>query len=82
MVSYVGSRPMPVVATPIRVSARTSIGLRPFLSPSWPATMPPIGRARKPTAKVAKAARTPAVELPAGKYRSPRTSAAAMPKTK
>ena len=58
---------MPAVARPIRVSARTSIGLRPRLSPSWPAMIPPTGRARKPTAKVAKAASTPADELPEGK---------------
>lgn len=43
------------------------MGLRPRLSPSWPAMTPPSGRARKPTAKVAKAARTPADELPEGK---------------
>ena len=73
---------MAVVASPITVSASTSIGLRPRRSPRCPAITPPMGRARKPTAKVAKEASTPAASLPEGKKAGPSTSAAAMPKTK
>ena len=38
----------------------TSIFLRPTLSPKWPKMNPPIGRATKPTANVAKALSAPA----------------------
>ncbi|SLH24045.1 Uncharacterised protein [Mycobacteroides abscessus subsp. abscessus] len=49
----VGSRPTAKVAAPISSSATTSIFLRPIRSPKCPMTMPPSGRATKPTAKVA-----------------------------
>ena len=41
---------------PMMTSVSRSICLRPMRSPKWPKTSPPIGRAKKPTAKVAKAA--------------------------
>ncbi len=70
---------MPTVAAPIIVSDSTSIDLRPMRSPKWPMTTPPIGRAMKPTANVANAARVPAnVDAP-GKNCGPITRAAAVP---
>ena len=50
MEAYVGSRPIAKVATPMRKSEKTSIFLRPTLSPKWPKTTPPRGRATKPRA--------------------------------
>ncbi len=41
---------MQKVATPISISVVTSMDLRPILSPKCPKTMPPTGRAKKPTA--------------------------------
>ena len=52
----VGSRPMPTVATPIRITVSSIAGRRPTRSPMCPMTTPPSGRAMNPTAKVAKAA--------------------------
>ncbi len=70
---------MPTVARPIIVSDSTSIDLRPMRSPKCPITTPPIGRATKPTANVAKAASVEASEEEAGKNCGPITSAAAVP---
>ena len=53
MVAYPGSRPMQNVATPMPTSEMTSIFLRPIRSPKWPNTIPPTGRAKNPTPKVA-----------------------------
>ncbi len=50
IVAYVGSRPIAKVATPIIISATTSIFLRPTRSPKCPNTTPPSGRATKPRA--------------------------------
>ena len=44
--SYVGSKPIAVEAIPIVNMLSTSMRLRPSLSPKWPKTMPPRGRAR------------------------------------
>ena len=66
--------------TPISTMDSTSIPLRPTRSPKWPQTIPPRGRAMKPAARVANAARVPAVELNSGKYSCPNTAAEAMPK--
>ncbi|MFC7745143.1 hypothetical protein ACFQXA_36025 [Nocardiopsis composta] len=63
-------------------SAHTSTGLRPYLSPRWPPTTPPSGRARKPTANVANDASTPATGLNSGKNSDPNTRAAATLNTK
>ena len=57
----------------------TSIRLRPTRSPMWPNTAPPRGRARKPTAYVAKAASVPASGSKFGKKRTLKTSTAAVP---
>jgi hypothetical protein len=48
--AYVGRQPMRNVATPTRMMLNCSNRLRPYLSPKWPKTMPPSGRAMKPTA--------------------------------
>ena len=50
MVAYDGSRPIANVPTPIISSETTSMVLRPTLSPKWPNTTPPSGRATKPSA--------------------------------
>lgn len=42
---YVGSSATTNVETPIRSMARTRTFLRPFLSPQWPSTAAPMGRA-------------------------------------
>src|SRR6266849_3508359 len=57
-----------------------SIFLRPSLSPKWPKTMPPTGRAAKPTQKVAKADNWAACGESFGEKNSgPKTKAAAVP---
>src|SRR6266567_1456716 len=57
-----------------------SIFLRPSLSPKWPKTTPPTGRAAKPTQKVAKAANWAASGESFGEKNSgPKTKAAAVP---
>ena len=57
----------------------TSTCLRPTRSPKWPKTMPPSGRARNPTAYVAKASRVPTSGSNEGKNSVLNTSAAAVP---
>ena len=58
--SYVGSRPIAKVASPMRMSDATKTGLRPTLSPRCPPMMPPSGRATNPTPSVANESRVPA----------------------
>jgi hypothetical protein len=77
--AYVGSTPMAAVARPMMSSDRTSIDLRPMRSPKWPKTMPPSGRAAKPTPKVASAASVPMVGSTFGKNSLSKMSAAAVP---
>ena len=79
MWSYVGSRPMRVVLTPMTMSVVMRMALRPSRSPKCPNTAPPNGRTAKPTAYVAKAAKVPATGLAPGKNNGPNTSAAAVP---
>jgi hypothetical protein len=55
------------VAMPITSSVTTSTVLRPSLSPSWPKTIPPMGRARNPVAEVVKASRVPVSGSASGK---------------
>src|SRR5581483_8322049 len=55
---------MAAVAVPISTSVAISARLRPNRSPRWPNTKPPSGRARKPTANVAKDASNPTVNDP------------------
>ena len=76
--SYVGSKPMPKVARPIIISVVTSMDLRPSLSPKCPKTMPPSGRAKKPTVLVAKAAIVAASGSICVKKSFPNTSAEAV----
>jgi electron transfer flavoprotein alpha/beta subunit len=73
-----GSRPTQTVAMPIIISVVISAFLRPIRSPRWPNTRPPIGRAKKPTAKVANDAMVLTNGSCDGKYSEPNTSAAAV----
>lgn len=65
--AYVGSRPMPKVASDTMISASPSATLRPFRSPSWPKNRPPSGRTTKPTPNTAKFASVDATTLEDGK---------------
>ena len=76
--SAVGSKPMRNVADPIRTRHVTRAGLRPTLSPKWPKTRPPMGRAMKPAQKVLKASNVPRSGEASGKNSSPNTNAAAV----
>jgi hypothetical protein len=49
--------------------------LRPIRSPTWPNSIPPSGRARKPTANTAKAASVDEMESAAGKKFAPMATA-------
>ena len=64
---------MPIAAVPIamRIMVSASTFLRPILSPIGPKTMPPSGRTRKATAKVAKEDSSCAVSLPERKKTRP-----------
>lgn len=77
--SAVGSSPMPTVAMPIRMMDSSMAGRRPKRSPRCPMTTPPSGRARKPTAKVAKAAMDSADSPAPEKNSGPMTTEAAAP---
>lgn len=50
--AVVGRSPISVVAMPIMSMEVMRTPLRPSLSPKWPNTTPPMGRARYPTARV------------------------------
>ena len=60
-------------------SVTTSTLLRPSLSPKWPKTTPPSGRATNPTAYVANASSVPTSGSKPGKKILLKTSAAAVP---
>ena len=60
-------------------SVSSSIFLRPIRSPKWPKISPPIGRAKKPTAKVPKAANWAAGPSRPLKNSLSKTSPAAVP---
>ncbi|SLJ39498.1 Uncharacterised protein [Mycobacteroides abscessus subsp. abscessus] len=49
-VTNVGRQPIRKVAAPTSSRLSCSSFLRPYLSPKWPNTTPPSGRAAKPTA--------------------------------
>src|SRR5215216_2415890 len=66
------------VASPIVRIVMISMGLRPSLSPKWPKSTPPTGRATKPTAAVLNEANTPATADDSGKNTAGKTSAAAV----
>jgi len=55
---------MRAVEMPMRMSVHISTGLRPYLSPRWPARNAPRGRNKKLTPTVAKATR--ALSAPSG----------------
>jgi hypothetical protein len=69
---------MAPVDRPITSVVMISVSRRPMRSPRWPNSIPPNGRATKPTPKVAKAISVPDPEA-GSKNRSPNTSAAAVP---
>ncbi|MCY1240774.1 hypothetical protein D9M72_536360 [compost metagenome] len=73
-----GSMPMRNVAEPISTSVSTRVFLRPILSPRWPKTTAPKGRATYATPKVAKEAIRATVGSPAGKKILEKTSDAAV----
>ena len=73
--AYDGISPTQPVATAIRPTVTTSALRRPKLSPYQPITIAPIGRIRKPTAKVAKLARSEAIGSVEGKNARPIASA-------
>ncbi len=72
--------PMRALERPIITSAATRVRLRPIRSPKCPNSMPPTGRAMKPTAKVEnEASRATRGERLAAKNSLGKTSAAAVP---
>ena len=75
-------KPIKNVEEPTIANVQINVILRPTLSPKWPKTMPPSGRDRKPTPKVANAAIKPIKGSLSGKNRGAKTSPAAVPKIK
>ncbi len=69
--AYVGSMPIAAVPIAIRIIVRARTFLRPILSPIGPKTMPPSGRTRNATAKVAKEDSSCTVSFPEGKKTLP-----------
>jgi hypothetical protein len=67
------------VASSMINSVKTSIDRRPTRSPKWPKTIPPMGRATNPTAKVPNAARVPTSGSKVGKNSLLKTSAELVP---
>lgn len=65
--------------TPIRDRLITSMRRRPSRSPKWPKMTEPMGRIRKPTAKVEKASSVAVHGSLFGKNNWPKTSADAVP---
>ncbi|CAM5584949.1 hypothetical protein SGLAM104S_06965 [Streptomyces glaucescens] len=70
-----GMRLIANVPTAIMIMVMERMRLRPTRSPSGPKTIPPSGRTRKATAKVAKELRSWAVSLPEGKKTLPSVAA-------
>jgi hypothetical protein len=60
---YGGRQPTRNVEAPIKMSVKIKTVLRPNLSPTWPSTKAPTGRATYPTPKVARASRIPVAGL-------------------
>ncbi len=74
-----GRHPIRNVAAPTMMIVACSVGLRPNRSPICPKTMPPSGRATKPTAYVTNAAMIPSSGEPDdGKKNVPNTRLAAV----
>jgi hypothetical protein len=76
---YGGRQPTRNVEAPIKMSVKIRTVLRPNLSPTWPSTNAPTGRATYPTPNVAKANKIPVAGLSLGKKILPKTRAAAVP---
>ncbi|CPU66485.1 Uncharacterised protein [Mycobacteroides abscessus] len=70
---------MSKVPVPMIASVRTSVDLRPCLSPRRPKNMPPSGRARNPTANVPRDDSVATNEFSDGKKTAGKTIAAAVP---
>ena len=64
---------------PMISSAPTRTGLRPNRSARYPPTLPPIGRIKKPTPRVANDSSVPVTGSDSGKKTSPKYSADAVP---
>ena len=78
-VAYVGSRPMMNVAMPMVSSAPTRVALRPTLSPKWPKTTDPSGRAMNARPNVANDESSATVlDSDLGKKRNGKTATAAV----
>ncbi len=75
IVSYEGIRPIANVPTAMRIIVSARTFLRPSLSPIGPKNMPPSGRTRKATAKVANEERSWVVSFPEGKNTCPMVTA-------
>lgn len=75
MVPWEGMRPIAKVPTAMRIMVRARTFLRPILSPIGPKNMPPRGRTRKATAKVANDERSWVVSFPEGKKTCPMVTA-------
>jgi len=73
--AYEGISPMAQVPIAIMIIVRARTFLRPILSPIGPKTIPPIGRTRNDTAKVANDDSSCTVSLPDGKKTWPMVTA-------
>ncbi|MNC62311.1 hypothetical protein D3C75_1123230 [compost metagenome] len=69
---------MATVDSPMVIRAATRVALRPTLSPKWPKTTAPTGRAKKAMEKVAKDDSMAVVASSPGKNRAGNTSTAAV----
>jgi hypothetical protein len=74
-----GSTPMSPVTRPIITTVISRHARRPMRSPRWPKMIPPSGRATKPTANEANAARVATTGSPVAKNSRLNTSEAAVP---
>lgn len=75
MTAYDGISPMAKVPIAIMIIVIARTFLRPILSPMGPNTMPPTGRTRNETAKVAKEEISWTVAFPEGKKTCPMVTA-------
>lgn len=73
--AYEGIRPMQKVPSAIRIIVSARTFLRPSRSPIGPKNMPPSGRTRKATAKVANEESSCTVSFPDGKKTWPMVTA-------
>ena len=79
IIAWEGMSAIAVVERPISMRVAMRAGRRPCLSPMWPKTIAPIGRATKPTPKVASDRSSDVDSEAVGKNTWPKTRAAAAP---